>query len=400
MREQQLTGVVLALVGVMALAMAGCTASQQGVARVEQFAYPDIKQAFCGVHINYQFCKCAFHGEFCKEVVLSKSAANKEVQRQYDEWVAGQVAIFGQKCTSASGSFNKAKASCSYCSAGYRAGEAGCVAVNAVAEKSDSVLDSQCKVRAEIFDREWKKYSDIDAAIPYADRSYEAKQLYDAQEKRIALAAEGIALEREQELDKLVRAELERYRVALTKNIKVNLLKSFWRLAWVTYSTIDSGKGLGEDYAELLEGVDVAAEGIGKGLKLIQGVVPNDSALAINTESLSGKVKSVGLNTALEGLASLGDPVTTATEFFDSSANVNFPSADITEEEIAILKNQHLKKGKIDAAIVESDVRAAARAVRMDTIETEVAGLQNKITEWERKEKDRTRTELEGSCKH
>ena len=49
----------------------------------------DIKNNFCGVHINYQYCKCAFHNEFCDAVNMSKGEANAYVYGKYNEWKNG-----------------------------------------------------------------------------------------------------------------------------------------------------------------------------------------------------------------------------------------------------------------------------------------------------------------------
>jgi len=49
----------------------------------------DIKNTYCGVHINYQYCKCAFHNEFCDSIGMSKSEAKKYVYGKYDEWKNG-----------------------------------------------------------------------------------------------------------------------------------------------------------------------------------------------------------------------------------------------------------------------------------------------------------------------
>jgi uncharacterized Zn-binding protein involved in type VI secretion len=48
---------------------------------------PSIKNDFCGVHINYQFCRCAFHNEFCSNIGMSKSEANTYVYAEYDKWI-------------------------------------------------------------------------------------------------------------------------------------------------------------------------------------------------------------------------------------------------------------------------------------------------------------------------
>lgn len=46
-----------------------------------------IKDEFCGVHINYQYCKCAFHNEYCDAVSMTKSEANTYVYEQYENWL-------------------------------------------------------------------------------------------------------------------------------------------------------------------------------------------------------------------------------------------------------------------------------------------------------------------------
>ena len=230
------------------------------------------------------------------------------------------------------------------------------------------------------------------------DRSYEAQQAVATYDKMIDLMIEGFTLERDLEIEKQMQSELESYRTALVQNIKTNLLKSFWRLSWVTYTTIKGGKGLGESYSGLLTSAE-GIEAIGTGLKVVQGVIPNDSVLAIDTSTLSGKAKSVGAATALEAIESLGDPVKIATTLFDSASNAALPSADLTEEEIAILKDQHLAKGWVDKTLAESRADNDARTARMSQIEAEIAQLQTEIDGWESKEKQRVSGSLEESCK-
>ena len=385
---------------VLSIAVSGCIFGANNIARTESFNYPDIKDDFCGVDMDFRYCKCAFHGEYCDDIGMSKREADNYVQEAYDKWIADKLADFSSACTQGGGFFDKDE--CSYCESGFVAQGQECVEASEVDQtepkQEDGLLGADCKVKPDVYDQTWKKYSDIDAVIPYEDRSWEAKQVYDLEEKRIALMVEGFNLETEQEADKQTRAVLEEYRQALVQNIKTNLLKSFWRLAWITYSTIDSGKGLGKTYSGLLEeGIeDIGA--IAKGITVIQGLVPSDSALTIDTETVSGKVKSVSVNTALEAFGSLGDPVSTATALVQNSITVNYPSADLTDEEIAILKSQHISKGAIDAALVEGDAVMAARTVRMAEIETEIASLSGQITEAEQKEKDRTKFEIEYGC--
>ncbi len=47
----------------------------------------DIKDNFCGVHIDYRYCKCAFHNQYCSDIGMSKSEAKTYVYTAYDEWL-------------------------------------------------------------------------------------------------------------------------------------------------------------------------------------------------------------------------------------------------------------------------------------------------------------------------
>jgi len=59
---------------ILGLALSGC--SGKG----------DIKNNFCGIHINFQYCKCAFHNEYCDSIGMSKSEAKTYVYSEYDKW--------------------------------------------------------------------------------------------------------------------------------------------------------------------------------------------------------------------------------------------------------------------------------------------------------------------------
>jgi len=208
---------------------------------------------------------------------------------------------------------------------------------------------------------------------------------------------EAFALERDIEIEEQMQAELEEYKAALVQNLKTNLLKAFWRLSWVTYTTVKSGTGLGESYSQVLTS-GASVETIGAGLKVVQGVIPSDSSLAIDTSTTAGKAKSVGANVALEAVDSLGDPTKIATELFKSAANAPLPSADISPEEIDILRQQHLDNGVVDAALQESRAKNDERRAKLAQLEKDIADLQKRIDSWEAKEKERVKNALETSC--
>lgn len=66
-----------------------------------------IKNQFCGVNINYQYCKCAFHNDFCEDIDMDKSEAREHVYDEYEAWINGGLetdcaekngALIGNSC--------------------------------------------------------------------------------------------------------------------------------------------------------------------------------------------------------------------------------------------------------------------------------------------------------------
>ena len=50
----------------------------------------DIKDDFCGIHINFQYCKCAFHNKFCGNIGMTQSEAKNYVYSEYENWLEEQ----------------------------------------------------------------------------------------------------------------------------------------------------------------------------------------------------------------------------------------------------------------------------------------------------------------------
>lgn len=386
---------------VLALFLAGC-------ADVDRFEYPDIKDEFCGVHINYQYCKCAFHDEYCDNIKMDKKAANLYVRSEYNKWVGELLDKWLAACELGGGIAGEDD--CTHCSEGSVVRDGECVPLDEASEEEedeesagsgefvpDRPLRADCTVDPKDFDANWRKYSDIDDRIPFNERSYEAKQALTAYDSMIDKMLEAFELERDIEIENEMQQELEAYRAALVQNLKTNLLKAFWRLSWVTYTTVNSGTSLGQSYSQVLTS-GASVETLGAGLKVIQGTIPSSSSLAINTTSISGKAKSVGANVALEAIDSLGDPTKIATELFKSASGAALPSADISQEEIDILRDQHLNKGVIDKALADSRAANQAREARLVQLESEISDLQKDIDSWEGKEKARVKASLESSC--
>ena len=349
------------------------TASAERFARAEEFKTPDIKDEFCGQRIDYQICKCAFHGELCQNIGRDKKTANFILYSRYDAYVSDLRERFAASCRKNGGKF--AKDRCEY----YE---------NTDKEKACLPAD---------FSRDWKKYSDLDDAISPEERSFEARSHYETLQKIVKNSEEIFLLTRDLEIDRLMRLELKDYKQSLVKNIKANLLRSFWRLAWITYDNIQSGRASGGTFEKMYD-LESISEGMAAFLKTIRSVTPGDSKIAINTENISGKVKSVGLSAALDALESVGDPVTVATTLVSETVKQTFPSADITPEEVEVLRNQHLKNNILDDIIQESYRKNRERRLKAESLKAENETLAIKLSELEDKEKTRVQNEIIEKC--
>jgi hypothetical protein len=80
------------------------------------FQAGDMRTAFCGTHLNYQYCECAFNGNFCEQIVMSRGDAEKHVQAEYDKWVQKERQNFFTRCEKEDGIIKKEK--CIYCGVG------------------------------------------------------------------------------------------------------------------------------------------------------------------------------------------------------------------------------------------------------------------------------------------
>jgi hypothetical protein len=341
--------------------------------RTMPFDAPDIKDDFCGARIDYRLCKCAFHNDFCKDIGRSEATAGFMVRSAYAAHIAELRSDFVAHCISAGGTF--AKDRCDYYEPNGK--EARCLPGD--------------------FERQWKKYSDLDDAIPIGERSAEARAYAETLAKKVDNAAEIFLLRRDMEIDRQARLAAKEYKAALVKNIKTNLLKSFWRLAWITYDNIQSGRASGGTFEKMYD-LPSLGEGMAAYLKTIRSVTPGDSTIAINTETVMGKVKNVGLSAALDAVESVGDPATVATTLVSESVKQTFGSADITPEEVELLKNQHLGNRLVDDAIQESYRANRARRLKADRLAAENERLSGLLAELEMKERDRTRDAIVRAC--
>jgi len=111
------------------------------------FERGDKKDDFCGSHINFQYCKCANHGEYCDSIGMSRGDAKNYVNEQYDKWVESEREIFKEKCYEDGGIYKKEK--CTYCDDDEISVNNKCVKSDEVdedeeSEEGDCKYDSDC----------------------------------------------------------------------------------------------------------------------------------------------------------------------------------------------------------------------------------------------------------------
>ena len=263
------------------------------------------------------------------------------------------------------------------------------------------LLDAKCEINQEQFDREWKRYSDFDDRIPVAERSHEAKQYNRLATEISELAVESFALQAEMEVDRQMRLELRDYRAKLVQNQKTNLLKAFWRLSYVTYSTIKTGNDLGRTYEKAFTSVDSFSR-LGHSVKVVKGLTPPTSPKpTTTTEQVETHVKELGISAALDLLTS-DSPTDYGVSVFNSmqkeAGKAVFPTADITDEEITILRTQHLEKRVIDDILQESYRKNSDRRQRVEAIHVKIVTKGEELEQWEQAEKERVARELQAAC--
>ena len=208
---------------------------------------------------------------------------------------------------------------------------------------------------------------------------------------------ENFQLERDMEIDRQIRLEARAYRDALAKNIKQNLIKATVRLAYATYATVKAGSNAGQSFKTFLTGTKVLAR-TGGLLSTVKTVIPKDSKLAIDTSTITGKAANVGIEVAYQAMESLGNPKDVAVKFMTESKKAIVPSADLTPEEINILRDQHITKQFVDYAIAESYKENAQRRARIMENENKIKQLEAELAAWEAREKNRVQDMLRESC--
>ncbi len=363
---------------------------------VTTFSMPSPNNDFCGPVMQAAMCRCAFHDQGCDAMNFSQSRAYTYVENEYRKWVGELIKKQAEQCIADDGYWNKSTRQCITCTDGDIRNGNNCVPAGTPIEETNEPTQ-QCRALTE-FATDWKKYSDFDDAIPVNNASFEVQEYHRVLDELATKITDAQALEYDMEIDRQVRLELREYKQALVDNIRDNITKAIFRLAWVTYNAYNSAQGAASSYQTLLD-PDSVVEGVGAGLKTIQGAIPADAKdLQFDTSTTEGKVKSGAWNAALETLESVGDPKAVAVQALKDVRGAAVPGPDITEEEVAILRTQHLENLRVDKALAESYAVNSERRLRLLTLEKEIAELYNEMESWRQKEYARVKVAIEETC--
>jgi len=365
----------------------------EAATKISEYEVPSVKDSYCGPVMNFQYCKCAFHNEYCEQVDMTPSTAHAYVQDAFREWNRVLIEEKAQRCLASDGYWSTANWSCTTCTDGDVLEGGKCVQSDA-----DAAAAKECREALENFDQEWEKYSDLDRRSG-TDISWEVQQFNSEFNDIAELVALANEIEYEMAIMAELRLEMRAYKAALVQNVKVNLLKAFWRLSYTTYSTIKSGLGM-KGTVEKLVDLDNVVQGVGAGLKLLQSQIPpHEKNLQIDTSTTEGKVKSMAWNATLEALESVGDPADIAKQFMKDARGAVIPSADISDEEIEILRTQHLSNNAVDEALASSYAEAAELRRTLIGTRKLITEKYNNMQQLKVQEYERVKANLEDQCK-
>jgi hypothetical protein len=267
--------------------------------------------------------------------------------------------------------------------------------------KESDPYDENCNLK-ESYHKEWKKYSDFDYRIEANERSYEAKQYYNAVNDIAKKSGEIYSYERDMAIEEVMKKELIAYKQAIVTNHKKNLLKSFARLSFYTADTVWQHAVAGKQYGKLLTGpAKNGVELAGEAMKLINSYAGSNSSLALDTTKIEGQLNDVSRAGWMEGIASMGDPKKVSQEMVKKGIRyaMGVPESKLSAADFEILKNTHGKIDEINSMIADADDRINKLLWKKRALEQDVIHLESSLFDFEYDEKDRVDGMLIGECK-
>ncbi len=282
---------------------------------------------------------------------------------------------------------------------------------------AEDVIDKDCVINEAVFERDWKKYSDFDVferdlkdeefKKELGSRSWEVQQYAEAAGKMMELEEESLRLQAEIILNGQMRREVREIKESLVTKLRSNLIKSFFRLSFLTAHYVKIGHSAGKSLGKAVTAT--SAETLPEGLELIK-----DAADALSKMMPEGSetVEKVGdtadkTKTILEALAASDEDAAIILmkemlSLAEDKAKNALPSWDtvkLSPEDISILESQYMNNQALDQFLAESYAEDKLRSVRIRTeIPAESGRLREEMAEWEGEEKQRVRDMLVAGC--
>jgi len=259
---------------------------------------------------------------------------------------------------------------------------------------AEGVFNSDGTFNQQVFDRDWRKYSDLDDAVPFESKSWQAQRYYETIDRMEEIKTEIYLTQRDMELDRFVREELRNFDRTLKQELKTNLLRAFWRLAYITQGVVQGGVSAAKSYRQImaldLRYVKDAYMAVGRGVVMLEQL---NSAIDDHTQSVQQRTaRSLAVGSA-EFLATFFDPKKAALSLYEKSMDqiqqAALPTANITEEDCAILKEQYVKTRALDAILELSYLENRERRLHVQKLEAELRDLASELSRWEAEEKER-----------
>lgn len=268
--------------------------------------------------------------------------------------------------------------------------------------RPDDPYDENCNLKPSYHDGGWKKYSDIDYRIPVQSRSPEAQKYFNAQQEIAEKSAQIYTNERDSAIEEEKKKLLIEYKEELRKGHTANLARVFLRMSFFTADTVFQNyygaKGM---MTNIMDPTKNTVQLVGEGIKYIDSYDPDNSAIAIDTSTVKGKVNDVARAGWEETIASYGNPKDVALEMTKKSIRyaMGAPDPKITPAELDILKAEHLEKKRIDAEIQTIDKGNFDRMWEIRKLQQDITYLKSDLWDYEHDEKDRTDDMLIAECK-
>lgn len=219
---------------------------------------------------------------------------------------------------------------------------------------SQEIINEDCVINQEVFDKEWRKYTELDDQEVTSSSSHGNVREYKKIEERLGeLDKEFQQLTNDSHDISELSTRIKEVKGQIATELKGNLLKSLVRLSFYTIEVIDKSASLGKSLAE---------------------------AIAIQ------KLRNLGI---------------WATE--EAADKLNLLSSDdpeLNNEDLKILSEQNLKVKEANDLLEHLERLDEHNTKRMDEILEEAKGLREEQHAWETAEKQRVAKMLVENCQN